>query len=285
MTATVGEPADPAVSVIIHFLNAARYLPAAARSVQWQTYPDWELILVDGGSTDQSVPIAREIQSSLPGRVRVLEHRGPETLGIFSSRIWGAREARAPILAHLDSDDEWHPQFLERQLAAHEAHFRSRPGLTYCPMVYWWEEPERAFEAHVQPIVTPGLHEAPSLVIPFIDNSYSRTPGNSAVVVSREIVLAAAELIGTADEGIGDDQFLWSFVALNYPICAQPEPLCRYRQWPGSTCAQGVAVGEHVDARSRHLNWLAKYVTSNYKGGDRDQLIREVERLRTDRVW
>jgi glycosyltransferase involved in cell wall biosynthesis len=87
---------SPLISVIVHFLNAETHLRDAIRSVHWQTLPRWELILVDGGSTDRSPALAQDYARREPHRVRSLRHPGPGTLGISSSRIWGAREARAP---------------------------------------------------------------------------------------------------------------------------------------------------------------------------------------------
>ena len=266
----------PAVSVIIHFLNAERYLAEAVRSVRWQTFTNWEVVLVDGGSTDGTIALARSITQQDPARTRLLEHAGSDLLGIFSSRIWGARAARAPILAHLDSDDEWHPQFLERQYAVHTANFGNRPGLTYSPMVYWWEDPAHALDAHVQPMPPAGIHEPPTLTVPLTRNGYDQSPGNSAVMVHRDIILQAGELIGTADEGMVEDQFLWSFISLRHPICVQPEPLTRYRQWPGSTCARGVAIGNHVAARTKHMRWLEQYLESSFRGPARDELLAEL---------
>ncbi len=266
----------PAISVIIHFLNAERYLAQAVRSVRWQTFKDWELVLVDGGSSDSTIALAHSIVQQDPARTRLLEHRGPGRLGIFSSRIWGAREARAPVLAHLDSDDEWHPQFLERQYAVHSSAFDGRPGLTYSPMVYWWEDSAHVFDAHVQPIPLAGVHEPPTLVVRLTENGYDASPGNSAVMVDRQIIVSASELIGTADEGMVEDQFLWSFISLRHPICVQPEPLTRYRQWEGSTCARGVAIGAHMASRHKHMSWLESFLETGYGGPERDALLAEL---------
>jgi glycosyltransferase involved in cell wall biosynthesis len=264
------------ISVVVHFLNSARYLEEAVESILWQTFSDWELVLVDGGSTDASAEIAREFARRFPERMRVYRHSGPKTLGIFSSRIWGAKEARAPILAHLDSDDEWHPRFLERQYAIYSTFFHSSPGIVYSPMVYWWEEPQRAFESYVQPIPAPGLYKPPSLVVDMISDDYAKSPGNSSVMIAREIVIQAAELIGIAEEKIADDQFLWSFVTLRFPVVVHPEPLSRYRQWPGSVCAQAIGAGDHHIARERHLNWLARHITNCYFGIKKQELLHAV---------
>lgn len=270
---------NPKVSVIIQFLNSEKYLPQAIESVIRQTFQDWELVLVDGGSEDQSVEAARSYQKALPEKIKILEHKGEQTLGIFSSRIWGAKEAKAPILAHLDSDDEWHPQFLERHYAICQSVFGSSPGMVYCPVTYWWEDPALAAKSYVQPVPPPGLHEPPDLLLSFIEGGYQKSAANSGVMIARNIILEAESLIGTAEEKAGDDQFLWSFVILKYPVFISPEPLVRYRQWSGSTCA----IAEKEDKISHfiqhHLEWLHTYLAESYQGNMRENLLRQVEQI------
>ena len=60
----------PSVSVIMIFWNAARFLGEAVESVLAQTYPDWELLLVDDGSTDASAGLARDLAAGHAGRIR-----------------------------------------------------------------------------------------------------------------------------------------------------------------------------------------------------------------------
>lgn len=266
----------PKVSVVVQFLNAARYLEEAVRSVLWQTFTEWELVLVDGGSTDGSAQIAQSFATRYPDTISVYRYPGPGTLGIFSSRIWGAKEARAPILAHLDSDDEWHPRFLERQYDIYRTFFGSMPGMVYSPMVYSWDESERACESYVQPIPRPGLYEPPNLLVELLLEAYAKSPGNSSVMIARDILVEADELIGVAEEGIADDQFLWSFVALRHPILVNPEPLVRYRQWSGSVCAQAFANGLHRAPRERHLVWLLDHVEKYYSAGNKLQLLQAI---------
>lgn len=263
------------VSVIIHFLNSSHYLQDAVKSVLWQTFVDWELVLVDGGSIDESVDIAREFENQFPDKIRVFEHAGPGILGIYSSRIWGAEQAKSAILAHLDSDDEWHPQFLERQYEIFTKFFSFDPGMVFCPMVYWWDDPDRFLDSYVQPVPKPGLHESPELVVELILDGYAKSPGNSAVMISRKILLQAAELIGIAEEGTCDDQYLWSFVALRYPVCVNPEPLCRYRQWSASSCAKTFAEGSRslLRLRNKHIKWLRDYIKQSYTGRKKQRML------------
>lgn len=107
----------PMVTIGIPVYNAARTLPATLRSVFAQTVSDWELILVDDGSTDGSLAIMHAIRDP---RVRIYADGTRCTLAPRLNQI--ARLARAPYLARLDADDLMHPERLEKQLAFLEAH-------------------------------------------------------------------------------------------------------------------------------------------------------------------
>nr|MCH9732954.1 glycosyltransferase [Actinomycetes bacterium] len=71
----------PVVSVVLIFLNEERFLEEAVRSVCDQTLVDWELILVDDGSTDRSTQIARDLVSR-DARIRCTNHPGHENRGM-----------------------------------------------------------------------------------------------------------------------------------------------------------------------------------------------------------
>jgi glycosyltransferase involved in cell wall biosynthesis len=105
------------ISIGIPFLNARRTLADAVRSVLAQTHEDWELLLVDDGSTDGSVEIARAIRDP---RVRLLSDGVNRGLPDRLNQI--AAEARGRYLARMDADDLMHPRRLERQLRFLEDH-------------------------------------------------------------------------------------------------------------------------------------------------------------------
>ena len=103
--------ATPRVTVGVPIYNAARTLPLTLRSVFSQTITDWELILVDDGSTDGSVDIIRALKDD---RVRVMVDGQNKTTAPRQNEI--TRAARAPFVARLDADDVMHPRRLEEQL-------------------------------------------------------------------------------------------------------------------------------------------------------------------------
>jgi len=111
----------PAVSVIMPAYHAERYLHSAVESVLRQSFSDLELIIVDDGSSDRTVEIARRYEQRDP-RVRVIEQANA---GPGPARNAGFRVATGRLFAFLDSDDEWDETFL----AEHVAILDARPDL------------------------------------------------------------------------------------------------------------------------------------------------------------
>lgn len=93
---------DPMISVIMPTYNAERFLAAAVNSVLQQDFRDLELLIIDDGSADTSVPIAEEF-SRVDNRVRCLANR--HSKGVSGARNTGLDEARGEWIAFLDSDD------------------------------------------------------------------------------------------------------------------------------------------------------------------------------------
>ena len=104
---------DRLVSVITCCYNMEAYIGETIRSVQAQTYPDWEMIVVDDGSTDGSAAAVQALAENEP-RIRLIRQ---ENRGSAAARNVGIRAARGRYIALLDADDLWHPDFLEKQLS------------------------------------------------------------------------------------------------------------------------------------------------------------------------
>lgn len=116
----------PLVSVIIPVFNRPKSLTSALRSVFAQTFPDWELVVVDDASSDESAEVALRIGH--PGRIRVIRH--DRNQGPSAARNTGVLAARGRYVSFLDSDDSWHPEKLRRQFELVEAD--SDPSMVFC---------------------------------------------------------------------------------------------------------------------------------------------------------
>jgi teichuronic acid biosynthesis glycosyltransferase TuaG len=118
----------PLVSVITPVWNAAATLAAAVASVRAQSLGDWEMILVDDGSTDGSRALAARLAAAEP-RLRLIGWEANR--GAASARNAAIRAARGRFIAFLDADDLWYPPKLERQLG-----HMSRTGVPFVFAAY-----------------------------------------------------------------------------------------------------------------------------------------------------
>jgi glycosyltransferase involved in cell wall biosynthesis len=117
---------DTLVSVVIPNYNGGATIGETIASVRGQTYTALEIIVVDDGSTDNSIAIVKE-HASLDARVRLVRQANA---GVAAARNNGWRQAKADLIAFVDSDDLWMPTKIERQVARIEAD--DRPGVVYC---------------------------------------------------------------------------------------------------------------------------------------------------------
>lgn len=102
----------PLISIITPVYNADKYLEETVKSVQAQTYDNWELFLINDGSTDASLKIAKILAKS-DKRINLITI---ENSGAAVARNTGIERARGRYLCFIDADDLWEPEKLEKQL-------------------------------------------------------------------------------------------------------------------------------------------------------------------------
>jgi glycosyltransferase involved in cell wall biosynthesis len=117
----------PLVTVVTPVYNIAKYVGEAIDSVLRQTFTNFEYLVIDDGSQDNSIEVVRSHIRDDP-RVRLLafEHKG-----LSAVRNTGIREARGKYIAYLDGDDRWHPRFLDRQVSLIES-LPADVGVVFC---------------------------------------------------------------------------------------------------------------------------------------------------------
>jgi glycosyltransferase involved in cell wall biosynthesis len=121
----------PTVSIMMPFLNREATLPRAIQSVVAQTFQDWELIAVDDGSSDRSVEVIERFNDP---RIRVVRHE--RNLGVAAARNTAVKASTGEFIALLDSDDEWLPAKLEKQIGAMRADEKKR---AFCSCAFKFE--------------------------------------------------------------------------------------------------------------------------------------------------
>jgi glycosyltransferase involved in cell wall biosynthesis len=258
----------PLVSVIMIFLNPERFLEEAIASVFAQTCSNWELLLIDDGSSDRSTAIAKGYAERQPERVRYLEHPAHANRGMSASRNLGLAHARGEYIAFLDADDVFLPERLARHVAVLEA--QPEVDAVQGRILSWasWQGTETAEEPDTSgprlPFAPGSVLEPPTLLLTLLDTDGATAPGICNLTVRRHVL---ARLGGFDDRfrGLYEDWVFASKVYLEVRVGLLADCLALYRQHAES-CTQtsrrdGVyRPGRFDPARQAYLRWLEAYL-------------------------
>jgi glycosyltransferase involved in cell wall biosynthesis len=215
------ESSSPAVSVIIPAYNSVPWVAETLDSVLAQTFKDFEVIVVDDGSTDETPAVVAGYGS----RVRYLrqEHGGQP-----SARNAGIRAACGAYIAFLDADDLWLPEKLQLQMDLFSRH----PDLAwvYSDVIVFNEGSGReAFKYSDVTKLYAGDILRPLLLFDFIA---SPTP-----VVKREVFGTVGYFDESPDLQNSEDWNMWLRIAAKYPVRFVERPLAKYRRHAASKSA------------------------------------------------
>lgn len=209
----------PAVSIITPAWNAAEYIGSTLESVRAQTFTDWEMVVVDDGSTDATAAIV-EHHATLDSRIRLIRQ---VNAGPSAARNHAMRVSRGLFFTFLDSDDLWLPDFLEAQLGVFERH----PGTGLVTgTAFYLGGP---FDG--QP--TRALASGPPRVLPMTE----LIADEHAIFIMTVFRRAVFDTVGDMDESqwASEDYDFWLRAAgAGFIVRLNPRPLGRYRVRGGS---------------------------------------------------
>jgi len=208
---------EPAISVVVPTHDRVSLLARAIKSVLAQSFERFELIVVDDGSSDDT---AQFVESVGDDRVRALSHE--QALGVAAARNTGVRHARAPLVAFLDDDDEYEPEFLSRM---HEA-FDGSPvsvGLAWCGICWMHDDANGERVVHPHDLWWPRFASREQAYRGFL--RARRIGTNSGLVLRRSVF----DRVGDFDASLkcaSDTEFLIRVVR-EFDFTVVPEPLIR----------------------------------------------------------
>jgi glycosyltransferase involved in cell wall biosynthesis len=253
---------SPLVSVIIPFYNEETFLAEAVESVLQQTYTHWELLLVDDGSTNRAVQIAKEFSQRHPGKIFYIEHEGRANKGAAASRNAGLRQAKGELIAFLDADDIWLPEKLQHQVSI----FQENPGvgLVAEASLYWYSWAKSSAENRLVQVGVPSEQvyqpmELNTLLYP-LQPQPCACP--SALMVTREAVSRGGgfEESFIREYAMYEDQAFLSKIYLKEKVYISSACHNLYRIREGSVEQSAKANGHYHLARQFFLHWFEEYL-------------------------
>jgi len=204
------------ISVVIPLYNKEHTVARALRSVLGQTYQDFEVVVVNDGSTDNSTKVVETFNDP---RIRLVHQ---PNAGVSAARNRGIVEARSDLIAFLDADDEWLPDFLETILGLRAKY----PQCSVCATGYERVTPEGC----VHPVVLPAgpAESLARLLSDYFGSATGSEPPlfTSAVAAER----SALQAVGCFPVGIrnGEDLVTWARLAMSFRIAYHGQSLVRY---------------------------------------------------------
>jgi glycosyltransferase involved in cell wall biosynthesis len=235
----------PDVSVVMAVYNGERHLAAAIDSILAQTHRNFELIVVDDGSTDRSFEIA---SSKADARVRIV--RLAPNRGLSAALNEGVRAAAAPLTARQDADDLAEPSRLARQIAFMGAH----PAVA----LLGTQAMAIAEDGHATGVVRRPVGRDSIRWFSVFDNPFIHTS-----VMFRTAVVLAAGGYDAAYDPFSQDYDLWCRIAQHHDVANLEEALVRYRVSDTSIIG---AVGDHPSDYSRRFDTVVRELTTRQVG-------------------
>lgn len=253
---------SPLVSVIIAFLNEEKFLTEAVESVLAQDYLNWELLLVDDGSTDKSTAIAKDYEAKYPGKISYCEHEGHSNRGLSASRNHGIAQAKGELVAFLDADDVWLPNKLANQVSIFQRH--PQVGMVAEASDYWysWNKPDA--DNVLIPVGAPQnkVYQPKELLYHLYPLGNGAAPCPSGLMLTKE----AIHRVGGFEEHfkgkyqLYEDQGFLNKVYLKENVYISAACHNLYRQRAGSIVQWVHADGHYHHVRQYFLKWFDEYL-------------------------
>jgi glycosyltransferase involved in cell wall biosynthesis len=253
----VKEQRLPLVSVILCFLNEEKLLSEAIESVISQSYMNWELILVDDGSTDRSKDITQLYINSNPGKVNYTDHENHANRGLSISRNHGIAISNGDLIAFIDADDVWLTDKLKIQVNLMLANPKAA---MLCEASLYWHYPWSNNPDPKEIIQIGKKRDRLFAPLELIGDLYPLADGDapcpSGIIIWRDILLKHGGFEPSFTFLYEDQAFLYKIYLNEYIYISS---CCNnlYRQ------QENKKYQDYDNIRKYFLDWLEKYIRQN----------------------
>lgn len=218
----------PLISVIIPLFNKEKVVLKTLESVTKQTFTDFEVVVINDGSTDRSMEIVSQFRSdrdSLSDQPNIRLINKPNG-GVSSARNLGIQEAKGEYIAFLDADDEWMPEFLYR---INEL-IMKYPKCDVFATLYAYRETDKFYEADIKGFTFDSIDGIVDNY--FVMSMLGRPPlWTSSIAISKR---AISSIGGFPAIKMGEDILTWAQLACRYKIAYYRKALSVYNRLPES---------------------------------------------------
>ena len=266
----------PKVTVICIFYNAECFFSEAVESVLAQDFGDFELLLVDDGSSDGSTALAHRYAMQRPDRICYLEHPGHAREGMSAARNLGLAHALGEYVAFIDADDRWRPRKLREQVAIMDGH--REIGMVAGAVNHWcsWAGGEDLVmpTGHMMDAIAP----APEAALAISPLGKAAPPCPSDVMIRRSLL----EQVGCFEPrftGAFEDAACFGKLLLEAPVYLSSSIWADHRIHDGSCTTTTLREGRYPAVRAAFLCWYRDYL-KRCDAPRRKAVLRAVRRTR-----
>lgn len=216
----------PLISVVIPLFNKEKVVWKTLESVRKQTFTNYEVIIVNDGSTDRSLEVLLDYKQKNPDFFEQTKFRlfNQSNAGVSLARNMGIQEARGEYIAFLDADDEWLPGYL----ASINMLVQKYPECDVFATSYFYKEPDRFYEARIEKF---SFDTSIGIVDNYFEMAVSGNPPlcSSAITISKKSICAIG---GFPSLKMGEDLLTWAQLACRYKIAYCKKALAIYNRLP-----------------------------------------------------
>ena len=253
-------PAKVTVIMIVH--NGSLLIEESIRSVLDQDFDDYELLVVDDGSTDDTADIVGSMTRENPNHIRCMSHPDGRNHGMSATRKLGVESCSSPLIIFLDHDDLMMPSALTQMVQRLDDHPEAMA--TFGPNQRFWTDDEGKKETQEAQVQFMGfdldrIAAPPGITALFLSNS-------SSVPISPMMRRSAYLDVGGYEQefkGMYEDQVFLTKLLLEKSVYIDARTWIRYRQHDGSCVAGSFKRSNNAYYRHRFLKWFRNHLSSH----------------------
>ena len=244
----MSNPNQNKIDVVIPVFNGEKFILDALKSVVEQTLSPTRIIVVDDGSTDSTNALVNEYAQTATAEIYIVTK---ENGGLSSARNAGIEASNADFIAFLDSDDTWHKEKLEKQVAVFENTEFKNLGLVYCDYDVINETGKIIFKNYKSPLNKKTMRG--EVFKPLLERNRITSSG-SGVLIKRSVF----NNVGIFDENLkfGEDWDMWLRIAKNYEVDFTTEILVHIRKHSSNMTSNPTSIFE------REIAFYKKWIST-----------------------